>query len=216
MVPMLPRLYAVVDTATLDACGMNPVEFAAALLEGGARLLQFRHKGVYSDERFQQLHSVAALCRDAGAQLIVNDRADLATIVDAGLHVGQGDLSPALARAVIGAAMLGLSTATVEQMRAAAAEPVDYVALGPVFATSSKPDADPVVGLEVLRSCRALTPKPLVAIGGITLENAQSVLEAGADSVAVIRDLLPVGGAAAPGSLDIRGRVEEWVLCLGK
>jgi len=215
MVPMLPRLYPIVDTATLDACGVDPVAFASALLEGGARVLQFRHKGAYTNDRFEQLHSTAALCRDAGAQLIVNDRADLAAILDTGLHVGQGDLSPAQARAVIATAMLGLSTATIEQMRAAAAEPVDYVALGPIFATSSKPDADPVVGLEVLRACRALTRKPLVAIGGITLDNAQSVLEAGADSVAVIRGLLPAAGADELGLQNVRARVEEWIRRLG-
>lgn len=213
---MLPRVYPIVDTATLALCGMDPVEFAAALLDGGARLLQFRHKGAYPAERFEQLHSVAALCRDAGAQLIVNDRADLAAILDAGLHVGQGDLSPAQARAVIGSALLGFSTSSLEQMRAAAPEPVDYVALGPIFATSSKPDADPAVGLEVLRACRILTPKPLVAIGGITLDNAAQVLDAGADSVAVIRGLLPeTSAAAALQPRDVRARMEEWIRGIG-
>lgn len=214
--PVLPRVYPIVDTATLTLVGMDTVEFAAALLDGGARLLQFRHKGVYSAERFEQLHGVAALCRDAGAQLIVNDRADLAAILDAGLHVGQGDLAPEVARGVIGAALLGLSTNGVEEMRAAAREPVDYVALGPIFATSSKPDADAAVGLEVLRACRALTARPLVAIGGITLENAAQVLEAGADSVAVIRGLLPESGAgAAPRLADVRARMEEWIRHIG-
>ena len=216
MVPMLERIYPIVDTATLDAFGLDPVEFATALLDGGARLVQFRHKGAYSAERFEQLHRVAALCRDAGAQLIVNDRADLAVLVDAGLHVGQGDLKPAPARAVIGGALLGLSTSGIEQTRAAAAEPVDYVALGPIFATSSKADADPAVGLEVLRACRALTARPLVAIGGITLDNAAQVLEAGADSVAVIRGLLPencAGGAMRPE--DVRARMREWIRHIG-
>jgi len=215
-VPVLPRVYPIVDTATLASCGMDPVEFAAALVDGGARWLQFRHKGAYTAERFEQLHSVAALCRDAGAQLIVNDRADLAAILDAGLHVGQGDLSPAQARGVIGTALLGLSTNGVEQMRAAAREPVDYVALGPIFATSSKPDADAAVGLEVLRACRALTARPLVAIGGITLVNATEVLEAGADSVAVIRGLLAESSAgAAPRLRDARARMEEWIRRVG-
>lgn len=209
---MLPRIYPIVDTATLAGCGLDVGEFAEALLDGGARLLQFRHKGTYSAERFEQLHHVAALCRDAGAQLIVNDRADLAVLVDAGLHVGQGDLEPAQARSVIGRALLGLSTGGVEQMRAAAAEPVDYVALGPIFATRSKVDADAAVGLEVLRACRALTSRPLVAIGGITLDSAAQVLEAGADSVAVIRGLLPencAAGAVRPE--DVRARMEEWI-----
>jgi thiamine-phosphate pyrophosphorylase len=215
-VPVLPRVYPIVDTATLAASGMDPVEFAAALLDGGARLLQFRHKGAYSAERFEQLHGVAALCRDAGAQLIVNDRADVAAILDAGLHIGQDDLAPEVARGVIGTALLGLSTNGVEQMRAAAREPVDYVALGPIFATSSKPDADAAVGLAVLRACRALTARPLVAIGGITLENAAQVLEAGADSVCVIRGLLPSNSDGAALRLrDVRARVEEWIRCVG-
>lgn len=216
IVPVLPRVYPIVDTATLAASGMDPVEFAAALLDGGARLLQFRHKGAYSAERFEQLHGVAALCRDAGAQLIVNDRADVAAILDAGLHIGQDDLAPEVARGVIGTALLGLSTNGVEQMRAAAREPVDYVALGPIFATSSKPDADAAVGLAVLRACRALTARPLVAIGGITLENAAQVLEAGADSVCVIRGLLPSNSDGAALRLrDVRARVEEWIRCVG-
>jgi thiamine-phosphate pyrophosphorylase len=213
---MLPRVYPIVDTATLAASGMDPVEFAAALLDGGARWLQFRHKGAYTAERFEQLHSVAALCRDAGAQLIVNDRADLAAILDAGVHVGQGDLAPEVARGVIGAALLGLSTNGVEQMRAAAREPVDYVVLGPIFATSSKLDAGAAAGLAVLRACRALTARPLVAIGGITLENATQVLEAGADAVAVIRGLMPASGAgAAPRPADVRARMEEWIRRVG-
>lgn len=216
MGPLLPRVYPIVDTATLAAYSLDAVEFAAALLDGGGRLLQFRHKGAYNAERFEQLHHVAALCRDAGAQLIVNDRADLAVMVDAGLHVGQGDLKPSQARRVIGAALLGLSTSGIEQMRAAAAEPVDYVALGPIFATGSKADADPAVGLEVLKACRALTVRPLVAIGGITLDNAAEVLEAGADSVAVIRGLLPEKSAAgAVRPADVRARMEEWIRRIG-
>ncbi len=149
---MLERVYPIIDTATLAECGLDVAEFAEALLDGGARLLQFRHKGAYGAERFEQLHHVAALCRDAGAQLIVNDRADLAVLVDAGLHVGQGDLEPAQARSVIGRALLGLSTGGIEQMRAAAAEPVDYVALGPIFATSSKVEFTVCCGEGFLKS----------------------------------------------------------------
>jgi thiamine-phosphate pyrophosphorylase len=117
---------------------------------------------------------------------------------------------------VIGAALLGLSTNGVEQMRAAAREPVDYVALGPIFATGSKLDAGAAAGLAVLRACRALTARPLVAIGGITLENATQVLEAGADAVAVIRGLMPASGAgAAPRPADVRARMEEWIRRVG-
>ena len=209
---MLPTVYPIVDTATLAQFDFDVVEFAAALLDGGARLLQFRHKGPFEARQIEQLHAVAALCRDMGAQLVVNDRADMAKLVDAGLHIGQGDMNPAQARAIVGAAMLGLSTGNVEQMRAARSEPVDYVALGPIFATNSKADADPAVGLTILKACRTLTARPLVAIGGITLDNARGVLDAGADSVAVIRGMIP-GGADRDRTWpsQVRARMGEWL-----
>jgi len=150
---------------------------------------------------------VMQLCQESGAQLIVNDRADFALLLGAGLHVGQDDLSARDARRLMGAdAPIGFSCHTGTQLSAAGGEPVDYVALGPVFATSSKRQPDPVVGLAELRRCRGLVEKPLVAIGGITLENASQVWKAGADSVAVIGGLLPEPATAQ----SLRERMEEW------
>ena len=171
---------------------MTPVDAAAAMLEGGARILQFRHKGFWSRDVFAQAEKVADLCRQAAATFVVNDRADYAMILHAALHLGQEDLLPVDARKVVGdGAVIGFSTHNAEQMRAAANEPVDYVAFGPVFSTASKAQPDPTVGLETLRIVRALTDRPLVAIGGITMETARACWDAGADSVAVIAGLLP-------------------------
>ena len=210
----LPRLYPILDTGTLERRGLELVETAAAMIEGGARLLQIRHKGLWSPCMFENARAVATLCVEAGATLIVNDRADIAKLLGAGLHVGQHDLAPADARALVGEdAMIGFSTHTAAQLRDAADEPVDYVALGPIFDTSSKPDADRVVGIDELRRMRVLTGKPLVAIGGITRRNAPAVFAAGADAVAVIADVFPECANAA----DVRRRIEEWcaIACAG-
>jgi thiamine-phosphate pyrophosphorylase len=206
--PLLPRVYPVLDTATLARLGFDPVQAAAALLEGGAQILQLRHKGFWSREVFAQAEEIAALCRDASATFIVNDRADYANLLHAGLHLGQDDLLPADARLVIGdEPMIGFSTHSPDQMRAAASEPVDYLAFGPVFTTSSKERPDPTVGIEGLRSIRELTQKPLVAIGGITRENAALCWSAGADSVAIIADLLPNPCTQRT----LRDRMAEWL-----
>jgi len=150
---------------------------------------------------------VARLCREAGATLVVNDRADFALLLEAGLHLGQDDLPPRDARRLMGRdATVGFSSHNVTQLCAAGGEPVDYVALGPVFATASKLNPDPVTGIEEIRRCRSLIEKPLVAIGGITLENAVDVLRAGADSVAVIAGLLPDRATAH----SLRERMEQW------
>ena len=203
----LPRLYPILDTGALEMRGLALVETAAAMLEGGARILQIRHKGLWSGKVFEDAREVATLCRQAGAALIVNDRADIAKLLGAGLHVGQDDLSPADARALLGdGATIGYSSHHAAQLRDAAAEPVDYIALGPIFSTSSKQSPDPAVGIDELRRCRALVEKPLVGIGGITRENARAVFDAGADAVAVIADLLPASATAA----DVRRRIEEW------
>ena len=187
---------------------MDCISAAAAMLEGGARILQLRHKAFWSREIFAQAQKIAALCAEAGATFIVNDRADYAMLLRAGLHLGQDDLLPADARAVIGQdAILGFSTHNPEQMRAAQCEPIDYVAFGPIFTTASKERPDPCVGVEGLRTVRALTPKPLVAIGGITRGNAAMCWDAGADSVAVIADLYP--NPCSPGAL--RDRMIEWI-----
>ncbi len=180
------------------------------MLEGGARILQFRHKGHYTRSLFERAECVARLCRQAGAQLIVDDRADIALLLDAGLHVGQEDLPPQDARRLLGPErLLGFSTHSPAQFAAAEQEPLDYMAFGPVFPTRSKEKPDPVVGLAPLPELAARAHRlgrPLVAIGGITRGNARRVLEAGADSVAVISDLLPESCTLET----VRARMEEW------
>ena len=152
-----------------------------------------------------QLERISELCRDARALFVVNDRADLAALTGAALHLGQDDLPPSAARKVVGSeTLIGFSTHNESHLRAAAAEPADYLALGPVFGTASKQNPDPTVGLDELRRLRPLTDRPLVAIGGITRANARSVLNAGADSIAIIGDLFPADG-------NLRARTQEWV-----
>jgi thiamine-phosphate pyrophosphorylase len=205
--PELPRVYPILDTATLERLGLDPAIAAVALLEGGARILQFRHKAFWSRDTFACAARIAALCREAGAQFVVNDRADYAMLLHAALHLGQDDLLPADARRVVGdSAVIGFSTHNADQMRAAQREPADYFAFGPVFATVSKERPDPVAGIEGLRAVRSLTGKPLVAIGGITRDNASNCWSAGADSVAIIADLFP----ASCGTRDLRERMAEW------
>jgi thiamine-phosphate pyrophosphorylase len=203
----LPRLYPILDTESLAERGVSIETAAAAFLEGGAGILQIRHKGHWSRDVFESAKHVASLCREAGVPLIVNDRADFAMLLEAGLHVGQDDLAPGDARKLLGpGAVIGFSSHNVDQLSAAAGEPVDYVAFGPVFPTASKRNPDPVVGVEGIRRCRALVEKPLVAIGGITLENALDVLRAGADSVAVIAGLIPQAATAR----SLRERMGQW------
>ncbi len=188
----LPPFYPIVST----------VSAAAAVLQAGARIVQFRHKSFFSGAAFDDASRMAELCRQAGALFVVNDRADIALLLNAGLHLGQEDLAPADARKILPAtSIIGFSTHNEQQLRAGDLEPVDYLAIGPIFATGSKQNPDPVVGLDRLRALRLLTQKPLVAIGGITRELAPQVFDAGADSVAVIGDL----------SSDPRARAEEWM-----
>ncbi len=202
---MLPRFYPILDPEIAARHGIDPVAAAEQILEGGAKILQFRHKGFFSREGFAQLERVAELCRDAGVLFVVNDRADLAALTGAALHLGQDDLTPSAARKVVGSAtLIGFSTHNEPQLRAAAAEPANYLALGPIFGTSSKHNPDPIVGIDELRRLRPLTDRPLVAIGGITRSNAQAVLAAGADSVAIIGDLFAAGS-------NVRARTQEWV-----
>jgi len=209
----LPRLYPILDTASL-AARTCPVETAAqAMLDGGARILQFRHKGHFSRDVFAQAERVRAMCRGTGALFVIDDRADIAMLLDCGLHVGQDDLPPSDARRLIGAnRLLGFSTHNIEQLKSAAEEPVDYLAIGPIFQTGSKRNPDPVLGLAELKTLRAAVQKPLVAIGGITRENARAVLDAGADSVAVIADLLP----EVCDHDNVRARMAEWQQLLNK
>ena len=208
---ILPRFYPVLDTATIEARGFGVVESAEAILEAGAKILQVRHKSFFSREVFQLANSVAELCRQAGALFVTNDRADMAALLNAALHLGQEDLLPEDARKIVpSGTVIGFSTHNEQQLRAGDREPVDYLAFGPIFATGSKENPDPVVGIERLRTIRGLTRKPLVAIGGITRATAGSVLEAGADSIAIISDICPEPMT----KFGLRSRVEEWIaLC---
>ena len=157
----LPRLYPILDTASLAERGVSLETAAAAFLEGGAGILQIRHKMHWSRDVFESARQVARLCREAGAPLIVNDRADFAMLLEAGLHVGQDDLAPRDARKLLGpGAVIGFSSHNVDQLSAAGGEPVDYVAFGPVFPTASKGNPDPVVGVEEISRCRALAASP--------------------------------------------------------
>lgn len=172
---------------------MKPVDVARALLDGGARLLQLRAKTLPSRDFLALADAVVAAARGGGASIIINDRVDIAKLAGAaGVHVGQDDLSPAAARRLLGdAAIVGFSTHTIEQVEAAVREPVSYVAVGPVFGTQSKDTGYGAVGLDlVTAAARIAGTLPVVAIGGITIENASSVIAAGAASVAVISDLL--------------------------
>ena len=186
----IPRLYAIIDPAqTRD---LEPVVVTDILLSAGVRLIQYRGKTDTSRHMFDVSCAIAERVRQAGGMFVVNDRADVALVSGAdGVHVGQEDLPVELARRVLQAGQrVGVSTHTRAQLEEAEATSADYLAFGPIFPTGSKEHPDPVVGLDGLREMRRLTRKPLVAIGGIMLDNAASVIEAGADSVAVIHDLL--------------------------
>jgi thiamine-phosphate pyrophosphorylase len=191
---ILSRLYAIVDAEVLKASGASLQEYVRELRDAGVRLVQYRDKSGSPQQILRCAEEIAQVFSGvADAMLVMNDRADLAMLAGWGVHVGHRDLSPAEARTVLGVAVIGVSTHNDEQVRAAEASEADYVAIGPVFATATKADTEPVVGLEGVRRARALTRKPLVAIGGITRANARSVMEAGADSVAVIGGLMVAG-----------------------
>lgn len=203
-----PAFYPVLDTRLLAGAGIDVVDAAAAVLDAGAQIVQLRHKEHFSRAMFEAAERIAALCGDADASFVINDRSDIAMLLGAGVHVGQDDLEPSDVRRLMGPrALIGYSTHNEAQLRAAAAEPADYVALGPIFGTTSKEHPDPVVGTEELARLRPFTDRALVAIGGITRANARDVIRAGADSVAVIGDLL--GGSRT--ASDIRASAEEWV-----
>ncbi|MBV9479706.1 MAG: thiamine phosphate synthase [Acidobacteria bacterium] len=186
----LPRLYAIVDASRCS--GTRAIcAFAEALAASGVSLIQYRNK---TGAACQILAEANALRQALGttSKLIMNDRADLCRLAGFdGLHLGQDDLSPESARRIVGARLwLGLSTHHGGQIGVASRTSANYLAIGPVFETGSKINPDPVIGLEGVRRARSLTTKPLVAIGGITRANCRQVIEAGADSVAVLSDLL--------------------------
>ncbi len=208
---ILPRLNAIVDVEFAERAGWRPIDLANAYLAGGARFLQLRAKNLPGDRFLELARAIAVAAHERDALFVVNDRADLARLSGAdGVHIGQEDLPPAAVRRIVGdTAIVGRSTHTLEQLAAALAEPVSYVAVGPVFGTTTKATGYDAVGLARVRAAAAAAAGrvPLVAIGGITLDTAPSVIDAGAASVAVIGDLLSTGDPAA--------RVQEYCRRLG-
>jgi len=204
----IPAFYPILDTEVAMRRGIDPVKAARQILDAGARILQYRHKAFLSREAFSWLENIAVLTQAAGAILVVNDRADLAKMFNAALHLGQDDLLPSIARRVVRPdTIVGFSTHNEAQLRAASEEPTDYLALGPLFGTATKENPDPTVGLDDFRRLRSLSNRPLVAIGGITRANAMQAIDAGADSVAVISDLFPEDG-------NVGSRIREWLRLL--
>ena len=186
----LPKLYPITD---VRLSGLSHAEQVARLGAGGAAIVQLREKHLSPREFYDEAERALRVARELGVRLIINDRADIALALGAdGVHLGQDDLQPEAARRLLGEeAIIGFSTHSLEQAREAASLRVDYIAIGPIFNTSSKENPDPPVGLDGLSRVRqAVGSIPLVAIGGITRDNARAVLEAGADAVAVISALL--------------------------
>lgn len=189
---VVPTFYPIVSPDVIEQRGLDTREVTRALLDAGATWIQFRHKGPFTRPVYDLASEVGKLVQAAGAQYIVNDRADVALMLAAdGVHVGQDDLPPSEVRKIVGDRMfIGYSTHNEAQLRLATTEPVDYLALGPLFRTSSKENPDASVGIAELARIRNLSSKPLVGIGGITRENVGKVFDAGADSAAVISDFL--------------------------
>ena len=185
----------ILDAALLT---VPEAECAQKLADAGVRLLQYRNKWASPRKLFESSRELVSLLAPLKVSVVVNDRADFAALAGAnGVHVGQEDLEVEKARQVVGTEKLvGVSTHNLEQFQRATASSADYIAVGPIFATGTKSKPDPVVGTEFIRKVRLLTDKPIVAIGGITLERAPEIIESGADSVAVISDIL---GASEPG-----------------
>jgi len=202
----IPRLDAIIDPARVGS--RPPAGAARELLSAGVRLIQFRDKRASTQQLYETCAELKEVLRDSGCHLIVNDRADVARATDAeGVHLGQSDLPVEMARRVLAPGQwIGCSTHSLDQVVEADRSTADHIAFGPIFPTASKENPDPVVGLAGLREARRATRKPLVAIGGITLRNASEVLAAGADSVAVIGDLLSAH--------DLRGRAQEYLRVL--
>jgi thiamine-phosphate pyrophosphorylase len=208
----LPQFYPILDVSCFPTVELL-LTAAEQLLNAGAEIIQYRDKLSDSGTVVVQARALRELCSRTGMskpheiKLIMNDRADLCLAAGCdGVHLGQDDLLPESARKIIGQERwLGVSTHNPQQVIKADNTSADYVAIGPVFATASKANPDPVIGLEGVRQARSLTQKPLVAIGGITRENCRSVIEAGADAVAVISDLIRDPGKSAEEFLRILG-----------
>lgn len=187
---VLPKIYPITD---VSISGLSHVEQIRRLMEGGAGVIQMREKNASPREFYESAKEALILAEAKKLKIIINDRADIAFVLQAGgVHLGQDDLPPRAARELLGkTGVIGFSTHGIEQAIEAVRLPVDYIAVGPVFATRTKQNPEPSIGLEGVRAVRrAIGNFPLVAIGGITLENAPDVFRAGADSLAVIGDLL--------------------------
>jgi thiamine-phosphate pyrophosphorylase len=186
---LFPALYALLDT---DGASGEDGSLGEILAGAGVELIQIRDKKASARKIYGASNKLAETLRSLGVRILVNDRPDIAAMIGAGgVHVGQEDLSVEAARKICGSARwVGVSTHNLEQFREANRTSADYIAVGPIFPTATKENPDPVVGLELLRTARQLTKKPLVAIGGITIKSAESVFRAGADSLAVVRDLI--------------------------
>lgn len=193
---MFPALYAILD-ATPDQPADALESLARTLAAASVQLIQIRAKRVPPRE-FQKISKSLVIHAPGGVRIIINDRPDIAAIVGAsGVHLGQEDLPADAARKICPSPQwVGVSTHNLKQLRVANATSADYIAVGPIFETLSKENPDPVVGLDLLRAARQITRKPLVAIGGITVQSAAEVFRAGADSVAVISDLMTAADPA--------------------
>jgi len=206
----VPRFYPILDTVLLQKRKLSPFVAAGILVDGGARILQYRHKENWTQRQYDEAEKIRTLCHDSGVLFVMNDRADFAKLLGAALHIGQRDLPPLAARRVVSDEVIGFSTHNRTELVRGDEEPVEYLSLGPIFETASKENPDPMVGLTALKQLRPLTEKPLVAIGGIRLDNALEVLETGANSVAVISGILPADSDKSA----LKKRVAEWMKLL--
>jgi len=207
----LPRFYPVLDTGFLAARVIAVPVAAEALLDAGVKILQYRHKAAWTNVHFNEAKLIAGLCSQAGVLFVLNDRADFAAILGCALHIGQNDLPPVAARKIVPDVAIGFSTHNGFQLEKGDAEPVQYLSLGPIFSTTSKANPDPVIRVSGLQALRPLTQKPICAIGGITLATAREVLDAGADSVAIISGLVHRSRARP----ELRQLAEEWLSVVG-
>lgn len=182
---VLPKIYPITDTRV---SGLSHLEQVERLIDGGAELIQLRDKFASPREFYKDAARCVSIANGSGVRIIINDRVDIALALKTGVHLGQNDLPPEMARVILGPdAIIGYSTHTAEQATRATRFPIDYIAVGPVFPTQTKSDTDPVIGLEGIGMMRTLTAeRPLVGIGGIDAANVGSVLAAGADSAAMI------------------------------
>ena len=204
---MFPALYAILDA---DQAGGPDTSLARILAGAGVQLIQIRDKKASTRKLFNASKRLVEALGPPGVRVIVNDRPDIAAMIGAGgVHMGQEDLPVEAARKICGGSCwVGVSTHNLEQLREANLTSADYIAMGPIFPTATKDNPDPVVGLKLLHAARQLTQKPLVAIGGITIESAEATFRAGADSVALVRDLISAGDPAR--------RVREYLSVAGR